>query len=312
VNDCLDQALRLASRRWSVVPLHSPMGDGCSCGKRGRCPSAGKHPRTVNGVKDATIDENRIRAWWRQWPSANVGVATGALSGLIVVDIDPRNGGSLNAIEVRYGQLPTTIVSESGGGGLHILFSARDGKSCDPPGLMGVNLLADGKLFVAPPSWHSSGRRYAWSDGCGPGDVQLAIAPKWLIGVCRRPCRSPITPPRASTTSSTRALIGSANRRVESAVVSMLRCGLSSHEVDGSWRLIRYARRAVHFGLSASEAVAAIRAAELVHPFPRVWSDEDVLRRLHDAAKRYSTHGSSVTVPRRIASRIYRRAASRG
>jgi hypothetical protein len=44
-------------------------------------------------VKDATFDPKQIKAWWEKWPQANIGVATGAKSGIVVIDVDPRNGG---------------------------------------------------------------------------------------------------------------------------------------------------------------------------------------------------------------------------
>ena len=81
-------ALRYATAGWYVIPLHSPVPNaGCSCGKAD-CKSIGKHPRTRRGLKDATIDEQTIRQWWRTWPDANVGIVTGARSGLLVIDID--------------------------------------------------------------------------------------------------------------------------------------------------------------------------------------------------------------------------------
>ena len=76
---------------WRVFPLHSVDANGCSCGSpacTGTKP--GKHPRTARGCLDATTDADQVRAWWTQWPDANVGVATGG--GLVVIDIDPRHG----------------------------------------------------------------------------------------------------------------------------------------------------------------------------------------------------------------------------
>src|SRR3954468_24768513 len=88
----LPAALGYVSRGWGVFHCHTPTLDGCSCG-RPACPSPGKHPRTRNGVHDATTDRATVAAWWRRWPQANVGVATGDPSGPVVIDIDPRHGG---------------------------------------------------------------------------------------------------------------------------------------------------------------------------------------------------------------------------
>ncbi len=66
-------ALAYAARGWSVFPVHSLRDGICTCGKPD-CDSPGKHPRTKNGHKDASIDEQQIRAWWTQHPDANIGI----------------------------------------------------------------------------------------------------------------------------------------------------------------------------------------------------------------------------------------------
>lgn len=89
----IEWALFYASLRWPVLQIHTLRADGrCSCGHYD-CRSPGKHPIITHGFKDASIEPQQIRTWWERWPDANIGIATGALSGLVVVDIDPRNGG---------------------------------------------------------------------------------------------------------------------------------------------------------------------------------------------------------------------------
>src|SRR6516225_10610028 len=83
-----------------VLPLHTIQGGRCSCGEP-NCRSPGKHPRTHHGVKDASNDPKQISAWWVQWPDANVGIATGAVSTLVVIDIDPRNGGDASFAQLQ-------------------------------------------------------------------------------------------------------------------------------------------------------------------------------------------------------------------
>ena len=90
--DLKSSALRYAERGWHVIPVHSVKGGGCSCGKAD-CPSPAKHPRTPHGLKDASLDIATIESWWSRWPDANIGIVTGAGSGIVVLDIDPRHGG---------------------------------------------------------------------------------------------------------------------------------------------------------------------------------------------------------------------------
>src|SRR5437762_2791989 len=78
-----DAALAYAALGIAVFPLHHPLLDGgCSCGAKDCVTSAGKHPRTYNGLKAATTDCDQIRGWWNAWPDANIGLPTGAVNEL--------------------------------------------------------------------------------------------------------------------------------------------------------------------------------------------------------------------------------------
>ncbi|GAF94460.1 unnamed protein product, partial [marine sediment metagenome] len=180
----MDAALRYAARGWPVLPLHGIRDRGCTCG-RPDCSSPGKHPRTARGLKDATTDNQRIKAWWQQWPDANVGVATGNTSGLVVLDVDPRNGGDdiLDDLLAAHGPLPETIESVTGGGGRHLFFKHPGGLIRTRPNALGrgLDLKADGGYIVAPPSLHANGRRYEWELSSDPKDVAVADCPGWLL-----------------------------------------------------------------------------------------------------------------------------------
>jgi putative DNA primase/helicase len=87
----LRAALRYAACKWAVLPIYGFKDKICVCGID--CETPGKHPRTRRGVKDATSDPKKIRAWWGEWPNANVAIATGRISGLLVLDVDLATGG---------------------------------------------------------------------------------------------------------------------------------------------------------------------------------------------------------------------------
>src|SRR3954463_3133713 len=117
-------ALAHARRDIPVFPCHEVLPDGrCSC-RKPACDRKGKHPRTENGLNDATKDPRQIEKWWADWPNANIGGRMGAESGLAALDVDPRHGGdaSLAKLEAGNGALPETLVAFTGGGGLHYLF----------------------------------------------------------------------------------------------------------------------------------------------------------------------------------------------
>ncbi|WP_026477568.1 bifunctional DNA primase/polymerase [Alkaliphilus transvaalensis] len=182
-------ALDYANKGWSVVPLHTPTKEGCSCTMKWNCKSKGKHPRTQNGLKDATTNEYLIRKWWKDWPDANIGIVTGDVSGLIAIDIDPRHGGDDSLEELIYTneRLPDTVESLTGGGGRHILFKCRgDSIKSTVNILPGIDIRGDGGYIVAPPSLHVSGDFYQWELSSHPDNTDIADLPKWLFRILNR------------------------------------------------------------------------------------------------------------------------------
>jgi Bifunctional DNA primase/polymerase, N-terminal len=163
-NLMLQVALEYARRGWPVFPCFGVVHGRCECGDS-ECESPGKHPRTEHGFKDATTSERKIREWWSKWPNANVAIATGRGSHLVVWDVDPRHHGDQSLKSVLKGtKLPTTLKVRTGGGGTHIFFAYPDDMEVQShidirPGL---DIRADGGYVIAPPSLHVSGRRYQW------------------------------------------------------------------------------------------------------------------------------------------------------
>jgi hypothetical protein len=154
VNELLAAARDYASRGWHVIPLHDITGGDCSCRNGRRCKTPGKHPRIKNWPERASVDAATIGAWWDRWPHANVGIATGERSGLVVLDVDPRHGGDheLAALEAEFGKLPDTVTVVTGGGGAHLYFKHPGGMIASLDVAPGLELKADGSFVVAPPS----------------------------------------------------------------------------------------------------------------------------------------------------------------
>ncbi len=185
VGDLLGSALACAHRGWRVLPLHALTAEGvCTCHLGAACPHPGKHPRLKGWPGLATTDEAIILGWWQQWPRANVGIATGAGSGLVVLDVDPRHGGdeSLALLESQHGTLPRTVRQLTGGGGEHIFLrhpgwpvGNQQGDSTIAPGL---DVKGDrGQVVVAPSFAHADGRPYTWDAAHDPDDTPIAVAP---------------------------------------------------------------------------------------------------------------------------------------
>jgi putative DNA primase/helicase len=143
---------------------------------RGKMPFAGTH-----GFKDATDNLEVIEAWMKEYPNCNWGIATGAANELVVLDVDPRNGGddSLADLEKKYGALPETFSVKTGGGGQHFYFSHPGGKIKSGANVLGAGLdvKGDGGYVVAPDSIHPDTKRQYVVDS----DTDIAEIPAWLL-----------------------------------------------------------------------------------------------------------------------------------
>jgi hypothetical protein len=176
------------ARQWLVLPLAGITDEGlCGCRFGEACNRPGKHPLTINGVKDATTDPEAIKTLWEGRPQANVGICTGRESGITVLDVDPRNGGSesLAQLITQYGELPKTLVCGTGGGGWHYYLQHPDqlklkGKVS---GYAGLDIKSDGGYVVAPPSRHHSGGVYRWLSDWRT--TNIAPVPEWLLELIR-------------------------------------------------------------------------------------------------------------------------------
>lgn len=168
-NQFLKSALECARLGWRVFPL-SPNS---------------KKPAIKKWPELATTDEAAIADWWRRFPNANVGIATGEVSGLVVVDIDPSKGGAdnLEELEEELGQLPETVMVITGNLGTHFYFKHPGGRVANSADRIasGIDIRGDGGLVAAPPSIHSNGRRYEWEGAHEPADTPLADMPQWLV-----------------------------------------------------------------------------------------------------------------------------------
>jgi hypothetical protein len=161
-------ALEYLNRGWSVIPIREKA-------KRPAVP--------WKKYQGECVSERTLHDWFSRKPEYNVAIVTGALSGLVVLDIDPRHGGkdSLKNLESEHGMLPPTMESITGGGGRHVYFSHPGGDIPNRANIEpGLDLRGDGGCIVAPPSVHPSGKPYRWKKGHAPGEIDIAPLPDWL------------------------------------------------------------------------------------------------------------------------------------
>lgn len=145
-----------------------------------------KVPMTHRGFKDATNDLKQVEEWFTLFPDAGIGLPTGKINNILVLDIDPRNGGdvSLSRLIDEYGELPHTVQCLTGGGGQHYYFKYDERLSKSKlDGYPGLDIQSDGKYVVVPPSTHPNGKKYHWEESSKPVITDFAEVPSWLINL---------------------------------------------------------------------------------------------------------------------------------
>jgi putative DNA primase/helicase len=185
-NLLLHTALAYASRGWPVFP----------------CRANNKRPLTEHGVKDASVEPDIIRGWWKQWPNAMVALACVRAAGVFVLDLDVEDdpdGQKLAALigrlEDELGEkLPPTweVVTPRGGRHRYFEMPAAGEPIGNRGGLLGkqshIDVRADGGYVILPPSRRPDGAAYVWSDGLAPAgkDARPAPPPAALLACIRR------------------------------------------------------------------------------------------------------------------------------
>jgi hypothetical protein len=184
--NALGFALAYAKRGWHVFPCYAAIAGSCSCG-RANCKNSGKHPRTKNGLKNATIDAAQISRWFRSNvdDTSNVAIATGTVSNLVVIDIDPRHGGdtTLATLEGLLSPLPRGFSIRTGGNGCHIYLRAPEDVAIRSRNgwRQGIDVKGEGGYVLSAPSVHKSGRRYEWINQYG--SLPPEIPADWIAAL---------------------------------------------------------------------------------------------------------------------------------
>jgi hypothetical protein len=183
--DMLSAALEYVAVGYAVIPCHTPDAAGvCDCREGDKCRSPGKHPRIREWEKCASREPAQIKEWFRKWPHANIGLATGIMSARIVLDVDIEKGGGAGlAALCEKIELPATKEIQTGAGA-HFYFASEDEEVRNSSGKLGegLDVRGNGGFIIAPPSLHASGRRYQKANDLPtaplPGELrELMLAP---------------------------------------------------------------------------------------------------------------------------------------
>ncbi|TDO67679.1 bifunctional DNA primase/polymerase-like protein [Kribbella sp. VKM Ac-2571] len=186
MNDVLTAALDAAECGWPVFMLgrsKRPIANCDDCPRDAHDPATCGH-LTCHGFYAATTDPECIAQIVAAVPAGQLAVRTGAVSGLVVVDVDPAHGGNDSLAELVARQLvPRTRWVRTGSGGVHLYYRhpGREIGSRPMPNRAGIDVKADGGYVVLPPSiHHRTGQPYTWGEG--PGEpIEM---PPALIDAC--------------------------------------------------------------------------------------------------------------------------------
>jgi Bifunctional DNA primase/polymerase, N-terminal/Primase C terminal 2 (PriCT-2)/Family of unknown function (DUF5906) len=185
--DILAAALQILKRGWKIFP--APQGEKSSH-------KAAKHSGGRNW--GMTNDPAEVKRDWRQWPQANIGLPTGNVNGIFVVETDTRKAhptlktdgaAGLAGLEAEHSPLPATLIAVSPTGSVHYYFNhpgvlhPGDGvwiKNSASEIATGVDVRGDGGMVICPPSVRYDGA-YRWLN-----DLPIADAPEWLVKLCTK------------------------------------------------------------------------------------------------------------------------------
>jgi hypothetical protein len=172
----LDAALAYAAERgWEIFPADSD-------GKK-KSHKAGKNSNGKNW--GMTKDPDEIKSDFKKWPRANIGIPTGAVNRIWVLEADTKEGhdvdgiAALRELEAKHGPLPETLMAESPSGSIHYYFKWPTGINVGNSTSKiapGVDVRGEGGMVIAPPSIRADGA-YRWLNEGTP----IPDAPPWLI-----------------------------------------------------------------------------------------------------------------------------------
>ena len=197
MTDLLTAALQAAGHGWPVFVLGRSKRPVANCEPCRQAEGTGHDPAscghlTCHGFYAATTDPARVAAIVAAVPRGQLAVRTGAVSGLVVVDVDPAHGGDSSLSDLMAaGLVPRTLHVHTGSGGLHLYYRhpGQHIPSRPMPNRAGIDIKADGGYVVLPPSiHHRTHRPYQW----GTTATDLVEMPAALITAC-------LPPPAAAT-----------------------------------------------------------------------------------------------------------------
>lgn len=181
----LKSAIEYGNLGFRSFPVFGVSSGRCSCGDP-KCNNEGKHPM-IRGWKHKASSNPEALAKLFKDEHSNLGIATGAGSNLLVIDVDPKNGGleSFAQLKRDYGPIDEfTLTADTGSGGFHVFYQYDRADVGNFHGNIfgaGIDIKCNGGYVVGCPSTHISGNQYTWRNGLAlPAELGLDLEERIL------------------------------------------------------------------------------------------------------------------------------------
>jgi hypothetical protein len=257
--DFLTEAFDLVRFGWKVFPL-APFS---------KIPAIAKDDGG-QGCLDASDDEEVIAGWARRYPNANIGVAAGEPSGILVVDLDPRNGSeeTIARLAAKKQTFPPTVEVRTWSGGTHLYYAWQPGIINSKSKLgRGIDIKTTGGYVVGVPSkikCRESGKTGVYSWVRAPLGEHLPRLPQWAVEALKPkpvslPVRSPLEAPR--DVSALVRFVAQSPEGQRNNSLFWAACRAAETGTLGQAESKAFLDAAVHAGLEADKAANTIASA---------------------------------------------------
>lgn len=163
----LEAAIRYLDLGFSVIPVDNK-----------------KHPLIKwEPYQKQRAPKEEIEGWSRKWPNMNIGIVTGAISNLLVVDTD-----TAPAIVRVNDAIPESLLvpcQRTPRGGKHFFFQHREGFVNRAWVSEGVDVRTTGGYVVMAPSVNGTGRSWQWIEGSSIFEVSPPDIPDSIISIIK-------------------------------------------------------------------------------------------------------------------------------
>lgn len=262
----IEHALEYLALGYPIFPVCSPRMGKHQHYRDGRLrdcigDKVGKNPMTSwLGCQTALPSADQVCAWWKKWPTANIGMATGRLSGVIVLDCDSGEARQLALDRGGLERTPAVWTGKPGGTHFWMAHPGYDVKNFVKE-IDGTDFRGDGGYVLLPPSLHHSGTTYRWAENTL--GMKPATVPPWLDELFRAKASWAISDGDGKTPLDLAEILTGIKQGERDTKLFKYACRLRHDDVlqEHAEMMLRLAARACDPAFPEDEAVEKVRRA---------------------------------------------------